>query len=99
MKKYYQCFRFPFSICWLGACGDFYDTPLTTLQGDKFNLCEHKDKPIIFVNTASKCGFTQVEDLERLYSDNKDKLLIVGFPQMILIKNLVLMRKFKSFVN
>lgn len=72
---------FLFPSVGLGACGDFYDTPLTTLQGDKFNLCEHKDKPIIFVNTASKCGFTsQFEDLERLYSDNKDKLLIVGFP-------------------
>ena len=72
---------FLFPAVGLGACGDFYDTPLTTLQGDKFNLCEHKDKPIIFVNTASKCGFTsQFEDLERLYSDNKDKLLIVGFP-------------------
>ena len=72
---------FLFPAVGLGACGNFYDTPLTTLQGDKFNLCEHKDKPIIFVNTASKCGFTsQFEDLERLYSDNKDKLLIVGFP-------------------
>ena len=72
---------FLFPAVGLGACGDFYDTPFTTLQGDKFNLCEHKDKPIIFVNTASKCGFTsQFEDLERLYSDNKDKLLIVGFP-------------------
>ena len=72
---------FLFPAVSVGSCGDFYDTPLTTLQGDKFNLCEHKDKPIIFVNTASKCGFTsQFEDLERLYSDNKDKLLIVGFP-------------------
>lgn len=72
---------FLFPAVGIGACGDFYDTPLTTLQGDKFNLCEHKDKPIIFVNTASKCGFTsQFEDLERLYSNNKDKLLIVGFP-------------------
>jgi glutathione peroxidase len=31
---------------------------LKTLQGESFDLCEHQDKPIIFVNTASKCGFT-----------------------------------------
>ena len=65
----------------LGACMDFYKQDLKTLQGEKFDLCEHQDKPIIFVNTASKCGFTnQFEDMESLYKENKDKLLIVGFP-------------------
>jgi len=64
-----------------GACMDFYKQDLVTLQGAKFDLCEHQDKPIIFVNTASKCGFTtQFEGLEKLYRENKDKLLIVGFP-------------------
>ena len=72
---------FIFPVVSSGACGNFYDTPLKTLQGKDFNLCEHKDKPIIFVNTASKCGFTsQFEGLEKLYSVNKDKLLVVGFP-------------------
>ena len=64
-----------------GACMDFYNQDLVTLQGKKFDLCKHQDKPIIFVNTASKCGFTsQFEDMENLYKANKDKLLIVGFP-------------------
>ena len=64
-----------------GACMDFYNQDLVTLQGEKFDLCEHQDKPIIFVNTASKCGFTsQFEGLEKLYRENKEKLLVVGFP-------------------
>ena len=82
MKKFLSVvYLFLFPAVGFGACDEFYNTPLKTLQGETFNLCEHKDKPIIFVNTASKCGFTsQFEDLEKLYSANKDKLLIVGFP-------------------
>jgi len=47
------------------------------------NFCEaYKDKAILFVNTASKCGFTpQFEGLEKLYSDYKDKnFVVLGFP-------------------
>jgi glutathione peroxidase len=65
----------------LGACMDFYNQNLKTLQGEKFNLCEHQDKPILFVNTASKCGFTsQFEGLENLYRENKENIMVVGFP-------------------
>ena len=65
----------------LGACMDFYNQDLTTLQGERFDLCEHQDKPILFVNTASKCGFTsQFEGLENLYRENKENIMVVGFP-------------------
>ncbi len=40
------------------ACSELYNHQLTTLQGDKINLCDYQDKPILVVNTASKCGFT-----------------------------------------
>lgn len=63
------------------ACPALLDHQITTLQGDKLNLCDYQDKPILVVNTASKCGFTpQFEKLESMYRKNKDKLLIVGFP-------------------
>ena len=63
------------------ACMDFYNQDLKTLQGKKFNLCEYQDKPILFVNTASKCGFTsQFEGLEKLYKEHSNDMLVVGFP-------------------
>jgi len=64
------------------ACADLYNHQFTTLQGKSVNLCDFQDKPILVVNTASKCGFTpQFEKLEGLYKKYKDKgLLVIGFP-------------------
>lgn len=64
------------------ACSELYNHQFTTLQGNKINLCDYQDKPILVVNTASKCGFTpQFESLEGLYGKYKDKgLLVIGFP-------------------
>lgn len=47
------------------------------------NLCqEYMGKTILFVNTASYCGFTpQFEGLETLYNNYKEKgLVVLGFP-------------------
>lgn len=64
------------------ACSELYNHQFSTLQGEKINLCNYEDKPILVVNTASKCGFTpQFEALESLYSKYKDDgLLVIGFP-------------------
>lgn len=64
------------------SCLPLYNHQFTTLQGEKVNLCDYQDKPILVVNTASKCGFTpQFDALESLYSKYKDKgLLVIGFP-------------------
>jgi len=40
-----------------------------------------KGKKVLLVNTASNCGYTdQYNALEKLYEENKDKLVIIGFP-------------------
>ena len=46
------------------------------------NLCEHKDKVILAVNVASRCGFTyQYEALQSLFDGYKNEdFVILGFP-------------------
>lgn len=53
-----------------------------TLKGETLDLCQYTGKPILVVNTASKCGFTpQFTQLEQLYAKYKDRgLLVIGFP-------------------
>lgn len=53
----------------------------TSLEGEEVDFSQYKGKKILIVNTASKCGYTpQYEGLEKLYQENKDSLVIVGFP-------------------
>lgn len=58
-----------------------YDFKAPGLSGGEINLADYKGKKILIVNTASKCGLTpQYEELEKLYQQYKDKLVIIGFP-------------------
>jgi glutathione peroxidase len=58
-----------------------YDFKVSGLLGDTIDFADFKGKKILIVNTASKCGYTpQYEALERLYKENKEKLVIIGFP-------------------
>ena len=61
--------------------GSIYDFKVKGLDGNMIDFANYKGKKILIVNTASKCGLTpQYEGLEKLYSSNKDKLVIIGFP-------------------
>ncbi|AZN36722.1 glutathione peroxidase [Iodobacter ciconiae] len=66
----------------LAACPPLLDYQSKTLKGEAFDLCSYSGKPILVVNTASKCGFTpQFEKLEKIYAKYKEQgLLVVGFP-------------------
>jgi glutathione peroxidase len=61
-------------------------TPLYSLNvvlnnGQQLPLGSLEGKKILLVNTASDCGYTsQYEDLQKLYDENKDRLVIIAFP-------------------
>ena len=52
------------------------------IDGGKINLQNYKEKVIVVVNVASRCGFTpQYEDLQSLWTNYKDKdLVVIGVP-------------------
>jgi len=64
-----------------GAKSSVYDLEINSLQGKPINFSEYKGKHILFVNVASKCGFTpQYQQLQKLHEIYKDRLIIIGVP-------------------
>lgn len=58
-----------------------YDLSIALNNGDSIPLSTYKGKKMLLVNTASDCGYTdQYEELQKLYEENKDKLIVIGFP-------------------
>lgn len=58
-----------------------YDIKINSLQGKPIQLSDFKGKHILFVNVASKCGFTpQYKELQDLYDTYKSKLVVIGVP-------------------
>jgi glutathione peroxidase len=59
-----------------------HDFSVRMTNGEVKSLKEYEGKPLIIVNTASKCGLTpQFQGLQELYDTYKDRgLEILGFP-------------------
>ena len=58
-----------------------YGIQVKSLDGSDLSLSSFKGKKVLFVNVASKCGFTyQYKDLQKLYEQEKDNLVIIGLP-------------------
>lgn len=53
-----------------------------SIDGKEISLAKFKNRPILIVNTASKCGFTpQYKSLVKLHKKYKDQgLVIIGVP-------------------
>jgi len=62
--------------------GSFYNFKMKDIKGNVVALSEYKNKVVLVVNTASKCGLTpQYEGLEALYQKYKSRgFVILGFP-------------------
>jgi glutathione peroxidase len=58
-----------------------YDFRLKDINNQEISISDFKNKLILVVNVASKCGFTpQYEGLELLYKKYINDLVILGFP-------------------
>tara|TARA_Y100000589_G_scaffold144536_1_gene138145 strand:+ start:83515 stop:83997 length:483 start_codon:yes stop_codon:yes gene_type:complete len=58
-----------------------YDYSFTSIEGKNISLNQFKGKKILFVNVASRCGFTsQYKELQVLHEKYQDKLVLIGFP-------------------
>lgn len=59
-----------------------HDYSFDAIAGGPLPMTTFKDKVVLLVNVASKCGLTpQYDGLEKLYSDYKDKgLVVLGVP-------------------
>lgn len=60
----------------------FYNLEAKTPSGETISMSDFKDKAVLIVNTATKCGFTpQLKGLEKLHqSYSSEGLVVIGFP-------------------
>ncbi|MBX3506771.1 MAG: glutathione peroxidase [Parvibaculum sp.] len=59
-----------------------YDFDFQSLKGKPLPLAEFAGRPLLIVNTASKCGFTpQYKELEAIWQKYRDEgLMVIGVP-------------------
>lgn len=58
-----------------------FDLNIKSNNGKEIPLKDYRGKYILIANTASNCGFTgQYDELQKLYQDHQDKLVVIGFP-------------------
>jgi len=65
----------------LNMLPSIYDISINNLQGKPIDLKTFKGKHILFVNVASKCGFTpQYKALQELQENYSETLTVIGVP-------------------
>ena len=63
------------------ADGTIYDFKIRDIEGAEIDFQAYKEKKILIVNTASKCGYTgQYADLEKLHREFGDQVSVLVFP-------------------
>ena len=83
----------------MSASKSLYDIKINSLQGKSIDLLSFKGKKVLFVNVASKCGFTpQYEELEEMQRNYKEDFFVIWN----IFKNLYPKNKyfkFKEIIN
>jgi len=65
----------------LKSNASFYDLKINDIDGGELNFQSFRGKKVLLVNTASECGYTgQYADLEKLYNQYKNTVVVAGFP-------------------
>ena len=81
-KRMIFCLMAMMGVLTLSAQSSVYDFTVKDDAGKDVSLAEYKDKVLLIVNTATRCGFTpQYKELEALYEKYaKDGFEILDFP-------------------
>lgn len=62
--------------------GDLYTVPIHSLEGEPVSLADYRDREVLIVNVASKCGltpqYTGLEELQKRYASRG--FAVIGVP-------------------
>lgn len=59
----------------------FHGFKMRSIDGEEVSFAQFKGKKVIVLNVASSCGYTpQYADWEKFYKENKEKVVVLGFP-------------------
>jgi len=76
-----------------------HDFAFTAIEGDPLPMAQFAGKPVLVVNTASRCGFTyQYDGLQALYDRYRDQgLVVLGVPSQDFRQELATSEDVKKF--
>ena len=79
--KYISLIILLINLTIMNAQQSVHEFTITSIDGVEKSLSDFKGKKMLFVNTASECGFTpQYMELQSVHEKYGEDLIIIGFP-------------------